>query len=298
VFLPEFSLLAISTTAGIAAAFGIGMLAMASPRFGVARWLFWIFAIAFWSLGVVWSSTTSEQPLLIQMLVSAAVGAVSAGALSWGLYEIRSHERSVNIEPNKAKIETPERPPTLEATRSSTIDASHAIIPGDLPFQFGKADDHSVIAMPGTTVTRKNDGTILVTPGSTPTSFPPPTGEFSSSSNSSLNVRAQKLSAELRELQARADEDFKKLKRNESGGIGDADFKALIDPYASEYRTKLAPEALSLASEFLNRLGSVTPTTFSVGNGAQMILYKTFAGPRPASDAADFLDYLRQRLPN
>jgi hypothetical protein len=59
---------------------------------------------------------------------------------------------------------------TLEATRESIIDASRAVIPGDLPFQFARADNGSVISMAGITVTRKPDGSFLVAPsaGSSP----------------------------------------------------------------------------------------------------------------------------------
>jgi hypothetical protein len=187
--------------------------------------------------------------------------------------------------------------PTLEATRSSTIDATGAIIPGDLPFQFGKADDHSVIAMPGATVTRKDDGTILVTHGSGPSQFPAPTGEFSVLSNDDLKLEAQKLCESLRDLQRRFNEDAGKLGRNKNGQIAEADYKAIYDRYATEYRTTSMLSALSLASEFLSRLKSATPTTPSASNGARMILYKAFAGSTPASDVANFLDYLGQQLP-
>jgi hypothetical protein len=58
--------------------------------------------------------------------------------------------------------------PTLEATRDSTIVASGAVIPGDLPFQFARADSGSVISMAGIKVIKKQDGSFLVTPGNEP----------------------------------------------------------------------------------------------------------------------------------
>jgi hypothetical protein len=84
------------------------------------------------------------------------------------------------------------RGPTLEATNGSRIDATGAIIPGDLPFQFGKADGGSVIDMPGTVVTRREDGSITIEPGKIPVNrtFPPPTGEFSNLSNDEMRERA------------------------------------------------------------------------------------------------------------
>ena len=74
--------------------------------------------------------------------------------------------------------------------------------------------------------------------------------------------------------------------------------KHFMNSYAVEYRARFVLSALSLASEFLSRLTTVTPSTLSATNGARMLLYKAFAGPTPASDAADFLDYLEQQLPD
>jgi hypothetical protein len=89
--LPEFTLLAIATVAAIAAGFGVGMLALGRPRFGVVRVLFWISALTFWSLGIVWSAT-SAQTLSIQMAVAAVIGAIAAAGLTWGLWEVRNQE--------------------------------------------------------------------------------------------------------------------------------------------------------------------------------------------------------------
>lgn len=193
----------------------------------------------------------------------------------------------------------PTRGPTLEATRNSTIDAQGAVIPGDLPFQFGRADDHSVIDMAGINVTRKGDGTIAITPGAVPVTkvFPPPTGEFSALSNEELKARAKALSGDLREFQRRFDEDGRKLKRNEKGRVDHEVFKAFADAYTDEYKARFPAAELSMASEFLSRLKTVTPTTSSEKEGAQMILYGLSAGPTFASDAAAFVDLLERQLP-
>jgi hypothetical protein len=90
--LPEFTLLAIATVAAIAAGFGVGMLALGRPRFGVVRVLFWISALTFWSLGIVWAATSS-QPLSIQMMVAGAIGAIAAAGIAWGLWEVRTQEK-------------------------------------------------------------------------------------------------------------------------------------------------------------------------------------------------------------
>ena len=92
--LPEFALLAIATIAAIAAGFGIGMLALGRPRFGVVRVLFWISALTFASLGIVWSATP-DHPLWVHMAVSGAIGAIAFTGLAWGLWEVRHQEQTV-----------------------------------------------------------------------------------------------------------------------------------------------------------------------------------------------------------
>src|SRR5580704_12260267 len=110
--LSEFSLLATATVAAIAAGWGAAMLAFPQPKYGIVKSLFWIGALTFGSLGIVWSST-SEQPLWVQMLVSGIIGGVAAAALAWGLWEIRSQQQK-KPPPSESAIATP-RGPTLEA---------------------------------------------------------------------------------------------------------------------------------------------------------------------------------------
>src|SRR5229473_7018036 len=115
-----------------------------------------------------------------------------------------------------AKAEGPRlRGPTLEATRNSKIDATGAVIPDDLPFQLGRADDGSIIDMPGLVITRREDGTILMMPGAIPVnrSFPPPTGEFSSLSNDEMRDRARAAAASLRDFQNRMEAENRSLPR-------------------------------------------------------------------------------------
>jgi hypothetical protein len=189
------------------------------------------------------------------------------------------------------------RRPTLEATRDSTIDASGAVIPGDLPFQFGRADSGSVISMRGTKVTRNEDGSFLVTPGSEPAQFPMPTGECSLISNDDLRILMIELINKLRGLQTRTDGNFNMLKRTEGGRIDENDFMSHCETYSLEYKTEFADIALSLASECLGRVGLVTISANpNASMGGQLLLNKAFAGARPASAIADFLDCLQQKL--
>lgn len=186
--------------------------------------------------------------------------------------------------------------PTLEATRNSTIDATGAIIPGDLPFQFAKADDHSLIAMAGIKVTRNEDGTILVNPDAEPIKFPPPTGEFSMFSNQDLKFHCGKLSTDLRCLQKLLYEETARIRADKETKIAEEEIGKVVGRYAAEYKRGIAREAHSVASELLSRLMSATFTTASAANGGRVVYYKTFCGPTPASDAADFLDELARQL--
>jgi uncharacterized membrane protein len=196
-----------------------------------------------------------------------------------------------------SEVEGPRlRRPTLEATRNSRIDATGAVIPGDLPFQFGRADDGSVIDMPGTVVTRREDGSITIEPGKIPVNrtFPPPTGELSSLSNSELRDRAIAVAAELREFQNRFQAENRSLPRLPPPQIGVPNdiFKEFSERYRSEYNTKYLDQSLSIASEIMSRIEATAPGTRIQHTGALMLYHRSFAGPRAALEVAEFLDML------
>ncbi|MBV9985459.1 hypothetical protein [Bradyrhizobium sp.] len=192
------------------------------------------------------------------------------------------------------------RGPTLEAIGNSKIDATGAIIPGDLPFQFGKAADHSIIDMAGTTVTRQADGSILVMPGAIPVSraFSAPTGEFSSFSDARLRERETAIAVGLRELQTRYDAEIQSLpklpldRRREMERL----YKPVLDKYWTEYSAKLLDPAVSVASEMMSRIEAATPGTRFQHPGAMLLYHRAFAGVGPALLVADFLDGLAATL--
>ena len=195
----------------------------------------------------------------------------------------------------------PQRRPTLEATRNSKIDATGSIIPGDLPFQFGKADDGSIIDMPGTIVTRKEDGSIVIMPGAMPVNrtFPPPTGEFASLSASALKARAGEIAGSLREFQGRFETEMRSLPRTSPPQVRAPDvmWKQFSEKYKSEYNTKLLDPAVSVASEIMSRIEASAPGTSFQHPGANMLYHRAFAGPAPALEVAEFLDLLVSKLP-
>lgn len=190
------------------------------------------------------------------------------------------------------------RRPTLEATGGSIIDATGAVIPGDLPFQFGRADTGSVIAMRGTTVTRKDDGTLEIAFGgpSEPARFPAPTGEHSSAPNEDLKKITMALVQSLRDLQAHTDLALRALPRDETGRWNGEEFRRAYDIYHETYKKDFELSAFSLACEHLNRIGTISVQSGSANSGGQHLLYKAFAGPRSASEIADFLDCLQKQL--
>ena len=67
---------------------------MLASNYRIARVLFWIAAVSFGSMGVVWSATSEGYSLPTQMVVSATVAAIAAAGLTWALWEIRGKERA------------------------------------------------------------------------------------------------------------------------------------------------------------------------------------------------------------
>ena len=200
-----------------------------------------------------------------------------------------------------ASAAAPQRGPTLEATRNSKIDATRSVIPGDLPFQFGKADDGSIIDMPGTIVTRKEDGSVVMTFGAIPVNraFPAPTGEFASLSASELKARTGEIAGSLREFQGRFETEMRSLPRTSPPQVrvSDVVWKQFSEKYRYEYNTKLLDPAISIASEIMSRIEASAPGTSFQHPGANMLYHRAFAGPAPALEVAEFLDLLVSKLP-
>jgi hypothetical protein len=188
------------------------------------------------------------------------------------------------------------RTPTLEASSGGKIDATGAVIPGDLPFQFGKVEGGGVIDMPGIRVTRKEDGTITVTPGATPVNrtFPPPTGEFSRLSDVDLEGELRKTARELRAFQTRLEAEQRALPQHLARDDLEKAASTLWAKYKAEYDVRLLPSAYSLACEALHRLRHKAPGDTLHFSAGSLLYHKSFAGPRAALDAAEFLEQLAQ----
>ena len=191
-----------------------------------------------------------------------------------------------------APTETGQRGPTLEATRSSKIDAAGATLPGDLPFQFAKADDNSLIDMPGIIVTKDDKGIIHVTPPSnTMRVFPPPTGEFSNFSAIDLINKTTETAADLRKLQSDFDREFFEPDRK---WPDDKKARLIYDKYNNIFRDNLAKSSISIISEILSRIASVEIPA-EEAHGSTIILHGILVGPNPALAAAAFLEAISRK---
>jgi hypothetical protein len=82
-----------------------------ASNYRVARGLFWIAALSFGSLGVVWSAQSHGYSLVTQMIVAGICAAIAAAGLVWGVDEIKG----------RANAETP---PTVDKSSVSKPDLS------------------------------------------------------------------------------------------------------------------------------------------------------------------------------
>lgn len=287
--LPEFVLLVVSTVAAMSAG-----LAMLASKYSVARVLFGIAALSFWNMGVVWSATSTDYSLSTQMIVSAVIGALAAAGFAWVLWEIRTKEAKEAQAQAIPATAPPTRRPTLEATNRSTIDATGATIPGDLPFQFGRADNDSLMNLRGTQVTKTEDGGFRIAFGQSNSNieFPEPPTEYAFLSTPELKTHLQALAHTLLEIQ----EQFTAEARQTGGD--DKKWVTVFQKYNGIYQEKFADLSFSLASVALKRIGTLSDVPKSAASGGELIYYKKFAGPTPAGDMAAFLDLLSVKLPN
>ena len=273
---------------GFLVASGLTVVSLNKPNYRVARRCAWASAILFGSIAVVWGITTMKSAW-VQIPAVGIAGLIAAICLSEALRFIKEREFPSILPSAHVAVQ---RGPTLEATKNSTIDATGAVISGDLPFQFGRADNGSVISMRGAVVTRQGDGIVSLRAGATPVpvQFPPPTGEFSRFSNGQLKAREIKMSADLRDFQDQFTAEIQTLPRQD--GTPNDIIRTVGDKYSMEYQQRFVEEGRSIASEMLARITKKSPGATFSGNGGMMLYYGSFAGPRAALDVAVFLDTL------
>jgi hypothetical protein len=86
--LPDFIVAGQFGFSGITVGLGIAVLAPPSPNHRTARILFWLGALSFGSMGIVWALTSEGYSLRTQMIVAAICAAIAAAGLVWGLRQV------------------------------------------------------------------------------------------------------------------------------------------------------------------------------------------------------------------
>lgn len=181
--------------------------------------------------------------------------------------------------------------PILEATKNSIIDATGAKLPADLPFKIAGAHDGSLVAMQNLEVTRAGENTWQLKPGNTELNFPYPPMVYADMPTPQLRRKIEATIKELREFQNRYDIDIR------SSSSDREKLKEVIRTYAADYNTRFSELSFSLAAAAINRIGVILSMPRPASSGIQIVYYKKFVGPTPASDAAEFLDLLSNKLP-
>ena len=270
---------------GFLVAAGLTVISLNRPAYGVAKRCAWAAAIMFGSIAVVWGVTTTEAPWIRIPAVGIA-GLVAAICLTEALRFIKAREFPA---PDKT-IEAPlSRGPTLEATNRSTIDAAGATIPGDLPFQFGRADRDSLIAMPGIKVTKADNGWKVTLPENVNYQFPSPPPKYAAMPTRELRRQLQATANDLRAFQVQFTAAYRQAlpDRARADEVGET--------YRVEYEKRFLEPSFSLASAAMSKIGTITLPK-AANSGGQIVYYKKFVGPNAAGDAATFLDTLSEGL--
>jgi hypothetical protein len=213
--------------------------------------------------------TEDWGPTHMKVLINAAIAAVVVGGISYGLEWIRKKEAALSSETPTAQPSS--RGPTLEATNNSTIDATGATIPGDLPFQFGRADKDSLIAMPGIQVTKTENGWEIRPPENINVQFPPPPANYASIPTPQLRRELQSTANELRVFQTQYTADFRQA-------VSDtAKLDVVMGTYRADYEKKFSELSLSLASAALSRIGTLKLPK-SANSGGRLCITRNLLG--------------------
>jgi hypothetical protein len=280
-------------------ALAFGIVPVTPVRLRFARNCFLASCAIFAGIAILWGITTDYATWPRVLIVGALAALTGIGAVESSRFIM--HEQNIkhdghngtNSEGKAAlpeRVEPPSPGPTFEATNNSTIDARKAKIPDDLSFRIARADDHSLIAMQGLEVTKTGDGWQLK-PGNAEIQFPYPPMLYANMPTPVLRRKIEATANELREFQTRYTAELKLA-------ISDtAKMKAISETYRSDYDKEFSELSFSLASAALNRIGAIPGISRPASSGGQIVYYKKFVGPTPASDAAAFLDFLSNKLP-
>jgi hypothetical protein len=153
-----YALLADSVGAGLCAAAGYGMLTLSPSRAAAIRGCFWLSAVGFGSLGVIWGIWGADhmQTLAVRLTVAGITGALAAIALTWALWQIRDQLGPAQLAGSEIIGPGSGGNATVSGKRSGAIggDAGHsgiwpggpggnAAVQGDDSFAMGGAGSNS-----------------------------------------------------------------------------------------------------------------------------------------------------------
>lgn len=251
----------------------------------------------------------AEDLTITRLVLVALFGALIAVSAAFALHWINRKEEATSAPERNpitqdARSSTPmtaagakpmeaatvQRGPTLEATNNSTISARGATIPGDLPFQVGRADNNSLIELSGSNFSKNPDGSITFTPGRSPEfQFPAPTGEFAELSVLELHKKLASATSDLKGIQKLLDQDYGIAKT-------EADFQDVFEKHRPTLE-KYADLSFSLASAAMAKIGKISAVPGDVGHGGMLVYHRKLIGPKSAQEASSFLDFLATKLP-
>jgi len=288
--LPEFVLLVIATLATLAAG-----LAVLASNFRVARILFWIAALSFGSLGVLWSATSQGYALPTQLAVSAIIGAVAAAGLTWVLWEIKGKEnveRSDATAPQPVVLQ-PAAPPGPQKSTGIYLGPNadnnkFNIRTGIFGFEVGVESHGRNNTIDAPTVSKD-----AMPPGyrPPPATIPPIIDQsLVGIPNSELKAKVTVLVEKLNTIQQQHNQRFS------LGTATATSFRAEYDRFKAEFDV-VRQEARAVRNEMLRRLDQ--PLTWEIKIATDLVEEGTpLAGPSPVSELANNLTMLVAHLPS
>jgi hypothetical protein len=242
----------------------------------------------------------SEDLTASRLALVAVLGALIAVSAAYALHWIGQKEKIVKVD---SPAPAPAPSPHQETPRKADDDPAFVLNNSKATFDNPKIvnDPRGVLQSNNSELEWKGG---LVIGKNTDRNFPAPTGEFSSLSNDNLRKIIHGFVGELRSFQATNDQVITGILKRAPHAARDETDRRYADAqnqFEAEFRARLRPKAVSLASEIATRTGPVVLPRERWGMvrmGSAVLLYDQLAGPHPVGAIADFFDFLVEKLPN
>lgn len=286
----DYSVGSILAFAGLTGGLGAAMLALSPVKGRPVRVLFWATALSFGSSGIVWSATSEGDSLPVQMTVAAVIAAIAAAGLTWGLWELRTHEQPASTDKPLSEAPETKQPSTGILIRPGANGNRFRIKEGIFGF------DRAVDAQGEN---NQVDAGILSS-GPPPAKFNPDAGAktpptldqaLTKLSNEELRDRVYRLCSKLRLLDF---ENSSQLKTNLKSPNPPQALEASRRKREVAFNDGLKSQGLALRNELLRRLNQ--PLTYDLETTTLDLQDGNLAGPSPLSDVSHVLEQLSDRL--